>query len=170
MSRPALGFALLLAFAAASPAAAVTKTESLFRIERSKNANVVQYDARVREDGSLDRGDPIDAYWLRLASTGKRKELKWLARKAAYGFDVHWQSDGGLELEMVAPIGRRVRVVRTAEGWEARTRIDGRECRIGRIFVRSVERRFRLPKVAYVDFAGTDLASGEARTERYVPD
>ena len=90
---------LSLVFAASGPAVANTRTQPLFRIERSKNANVVQYDARLRDDGSLDRDDPIDAYWLRLASTGERKELKWLARKAAYGFDVHWQEDGAVELE-----------------------------------------------------------------------
>ena len=161
---------LTLAYAAASPASAKTAAQPLFRIERSKNANVVQYDARVDEDGSLDRDDPVDAYWLRLARSGERKELKWLARKVAYGFDVHWQADGSVELEMVAPIGRRLQVVKTTGGWQARTRIDGRECSIDRIFVTSVERRFRLPKVASIDFAGTDIETGEKRTEHYVPD
>lgn len=161
---------LVLALAAGSAADGDKSSQPLFRIERSKNANVVQYDARVREDGSLARGEPVDAYWLRLASSGKRKELKWLARKAAYGFDVHWQDDGSLELEMVAPIGRRVRVVRTEEAWQARTRIAGRECRIERIFVQSRERRFGLPKVEFVDFTGRDVETGEQRTEHYVPE
>ena len=161
---------LMLVLAAAAPATAETTSQPLFRIERSKNANVVQYDARVRSDGNLDRKEPVDAYWLRLASTGERKELKWLARRAAYGFEVDWQKDGSLELDMVAPIGRRVRVLKTANGWEARTRIDGRESRIERIYVKSQERRFRLPKVDFIDFAGVDVESGEPRSERYVPD
>jgi len=38
----------------ASPAAAQTKTSSLFIIERSKNANVVHYDAQFATDGKLD--------------------------------------------------------------------------------------------------------------------
>ncbi len=160
---------LALALPAAGPAAAGTSAQALFRIERSKNANVVQYDARLREDGSLVRDDPVDAYWLRLAGSGKRKELDWLARKLAYGFVVHWRGDGALELEMVAPIGRRVQVVMGKDGWEARTRVDGRECRIDRIFVQSIERRFRLPKVESIDFAGTDVETGEARTEHFVP-
>ena len=150
-------------------ARAETTAQPLFRIERSKNANVVQYDARVRADGSLDRDQPVDAYWIRLASTGERKELKWLARRLAYGFDVHRQDDGHLELEMAAPIGRRIRVVETASGWQAHIPIDGRECRIGRIFVKSIERRFRLPKIEYVDLAGIDIESGVTRNERYVP-
>jgi hypothetical protein len=169
-SAKILAVALVLALTAALPAWAETTAQPLFRIERSKNANVVQYDARVRPDGSLHRQEPVDAYWLRLASTGKRKELKWLARKAAYGFAVEWREDGSLLLDMVAPIGRRVQVVRGDEGWEARTRIDGRESRIQRIFVQSRERRFRLPTVEFIDFTGVDVETGEARTEHYLPD
>jgi hypothetical protein len=150
-------------------AAAGTASRPLFRIERSKNANVVQYDARVNEDGGLDRDQPVDAYWLKLASDGRRKELNWLQRQAAYGFHVYWQGSG-LELEMVAPIGRRVQVVSGSDGWEARTRIDGRSCRIDRIFVKSIERRVLPPKVEYIDFAGRDVASDEPCTERFVPD
>jgi len=174
MFRPARMLAplvsLALASAIAASATAGTRAEPLFRIERSKNANVVQYDARVRSDGRLDREEPVDAYWLRLASSGERKELKWLARKAAYGFDVDWRDDGSLELEMVAPIGRRVHVLETEDGWQARTRIDGRVCRIERIYVKSRERRFGLPSVEFIDFAGVDIESGETRTEHYVPD
>jgi hypothetical protein len=168
-SAKTLAVALVLALSGPLPAWAGTTAQPLFRIERSKNANVVQYDARVRADGSLSRDEPVDAYWLRLASTGERRELKWLARTAAYGFEVDWQPDGGVELEMVAPIGRRVRVVRTEQGWQARTRIDGRDCRIERIFVQSKERRWLPPKVEFIDFAGAEVGSGAECREHYVP-
>ena len=166
-----LALALTACLAVAAPAAADPGVQPLFRIERSKNANVVQYDARVQEDGSLDPAEPIDVYWLRLAGSGKRKELKWLQRRVAYGFSVHWAVDGSaLELEMVVPIGRRVEVVRSGDAWQARTPIDGRPCHIERIYVKSTERRFLPPKVEYIDFAGSDVETGERRTERYTPD
>jgi hypothetical protein len=164
--------ALLLLVCGALLAPALARAEPtsqpLFTIERSKNAKVVQYDARVHEDGSLDADEPIDVYWLK--PSGERKELKWLQRRAAYGFAVHWdEGRTGLSLEMVAPIGRRVRVVKTDAGWQARTRIDGHDCHIERIYVKSTERMFLPPRVDYVDFAGTD-ASGKRHTERFVPD
>lgn len=160
---------LALVLAVAGPAVADTEAQPLFRIERSKNTKLVQYDARVRDDGNLDPDDPVDAYWRR--ASGTRKELKWLQRRAAYGFSVHWDEDrAALELEMKAPIGRRVRIARVGSSWQAQTRIDGRPCRIDRIYVKSIERRFRLPKVEYIDFGGTDLETGEPRTERYAPD
>jgi len=38
----------------------------LFHIERSKNANIVQYDAQVAVDGRLFEKEPIVGYWIRL--------------------------------------------------------------------------------------------------------
>ena len=41
--------------------------QHLFKIERSKNANIVQYDAQVGPDGKLLKKEPVVAYWIRLA-------------------------------------------------------------------------------------------------------
>jgi hypothetical protein len=143
-------------------------SEPLFRIERSKNANVVQYDARVQADGDLDRQDPVDAYWLRLASDGDRKELTWIQKTGAYGFSTRW-IDGGatLELDIAADIERTIEVVRDDGAWRARCRIDGRPAWIERIFVQS-EKALIGSKVVHIDFAGIDVETGERLTERLV--
>ena len=70
------------------PAEAQIKTSPLFIIERSKNANVVHYDARLTADGKLDPKDPVIAYWVLSAEDGRREELSWIEKKKAYGFDI----------------------------------------------------------------------------------
>ena len=59
MKKALWWFAVLALLAA--PAAAQTKTSPLFIIERSKNANVVHYDARLTADGELDPNEPVIA-------------------------------------------------------------------------------------------------------------
>src|ERR1035437_1974022 len=49
--------------------------QSLFVIEWSKNANVVQYDARLTADGVLDPKEPVEVYWILLAEDGRREKL-----------------------------------------------------------------------------------------------
>jgi len=164
-----IAFALAAGFLLASPVDAQEVIgEPLFRIERSKNANVVQYDAVLRSDGALDRENPIDAYWLRLAKDGSRKELSWLQHRA-YGFSHQWSEDGKtLELEMAAPIGRKIEIVRDGDAWRARTVIDGRPSWIEQIYVQS--KKILIGRsVEHVDFAGIDVETGEQRTERFVP-
>src|SRR5512143_1385587 len=88
---------------AAAPTAAHKKTQSLFIIERSKNANVVHYDARLTADGKLDPEEPVVAYYIMLAEDGRRKELNWIEKKMAYGFDIKPDpSVRGYKMTMVA--------------------------------------------------------------------
>jgi hypothetical protein len=66
-----LSIALILA--PAILVAAEPEHQSLFRIERSKNANIIQYDAQIGADGKLDKREPIVGYWVRLAEQGQVK-------------------------------------------------------------------------------------------------
>ena len=74
MKKAMLWFAVLALLVL--PAAAQIKTSPLFIIERSKNANVVHYDARLTADGKLDPKEPVIAYWVLLAKDGRREKLK----------------------------------------------------------------------------------------------
>jgi len=144
-------------------------TAPLFRIERSKNANVVQYDVQLRTDGRLDPKEPVVAYWIRLEKAGQRKDLSWLQRRFAYGFDTDYNRETGVAtLHMKADIGREIRVVRGDEDYRAELVIDGRPAYIERIFIQSIEGGV-LPEVEYIDFWGTDLETGEPRYERFEP-
>ena len=86
MKKALWWFAVLALLAA--PAAAQIKTSPLFIIERSKNANVVHYDARLTADGNLDPKEPVIAYWVLLAKDGGREKLSWIEKKKAYGFTI----------------------------------------------------------------------------------
>ena len=73
MKKALWWFAVLALMAV--PAAAQIKTSPLFIIERSTNANVVHYDARLTADGNLDPEEPVIADWILLAEDGRRKKL-----------------------------------------------------------------------------------------------
>ena len=154
-----------------SPAAyAARDSQSLFRVERSKNANVVQYEVRLADDGRLDGDRPVVGYWVRHEDGGERRDLRWLERKLAYGFDARPDhSRTSVTLEMVAPIGRTLEVRRVADEWRAETRIDGRAAWLERVYVASDESG-PVPRVLYMDLVGTDVRTGEPRVERLRPD
>ena len=141
-------------------------TQHLFDIERSVNANIVQYDAVLNEDGSLDKDNPVIGYWIRKAEDGRRKQLNMLERKLAYGFKTRVLDNGSVLMDMAADIRRMVRVEKVADRWVAITRIDGHSAYIVRIYV-SLEDDKPLPKVQYVDLYGSDVANGERVHERY---
>ena len=145
------------------------KTRHLFAIQRSKNANVVQYDVQLTPGGKLDPKEPIIAYWVMLAEDGRRQQLMWIEKEMAYGFKATLEAGGKLVImDMVAPIGRTVKVYEKDGIYRAQTLIDGRPAFVEKIYIKSIEGRV-LPKVEYMELLGRDIETGDNRYEKLVP-
>ena len=100
--------------------------QNLFKIERSKNANIIQYDAQVEPDGKLQKKAPVVAYWVRLAEQGQVQELSWVQRKFAFGFNAKLDPNRErVELDMAADFGRPIIVIRNGDEYRATAPIDG---------------------------------------------
>jgi hypothetical protein len=156
-------------FAAAAGAEDQPCPSHLFVIARSKNANVVVYDARRDAAGNLDASNPIEAYWLLDGKEGAREELNLIERNRAYGFDVAPASEAGTwELTFKAGSKRRPSI-RLSNGCPtAILPIAGKDAILRRIFIQSKEGIFQ-PTVQYVELFGDDLATGKPLQEKFTP-
>jgi len=170
--RTQSGLAVLLTLLFLAPSTSVLadddwpeNTVSLFRIERSKNANIVQYDLVLNEDGTIRQDKPIIGYWIRHAEDGERAGLSWIQRKLAYGFSAKKQDDGSIIMDMNADIKRNLKVHQKDGEWIVETRISGSTSIIQRIYVKSTPAN-PLPRVDYVDLFGIDSETGEEVHER----
>jgi len=149
--------------------AGVPDRQALFKIERNKNANIVQYDAQIGADGKLLKKEPIVAYWVRLADKGQVKELSWVQKTFAYGFNVkHDPKNDTLELDMKADIGRPITVKREGNDYRAATQIDGSMAYIEKIFIHATGKGMST-SVDYIELHGDDAKTGEKRFEKIVP-
>ena len=153
----------------AAPAAATITTLPLFIIERSKNANVLHYDARLTADGKLDPKEPVIAYWVLLAEDGRRKKLSWIEKKKAYGFTIKPDpSVNGYKMTLVAAPERRITVKKEKDAAHAETVIDGRPAVLEKMYINASD-RLTGPKVHYIEVYGKDLETGEKRREKMKP-
>ncbi len=57
----------------------------LFKIERSKNKHIVQYDICVSENGDISDPKPVRVYWI--LENGERHDLNFIQAMLAYGID-----------------------------------------------------------------------------------
>jgi hypothetical protein len=144
--------------------------EHLFTVERSKNANVVIYDAHLTNDGGLDPERPVSVYWLLKAEQGQRADLNRIERQRAYGFDVHADKDDPGSYRMIFKAGKkRTFLVRLQDGCaQAIVKIHGRPAVVTRIFVKSKEGGV-MPTVESVEFFGRDAATGAPVAEKFTP-
>jgi hypothetical protein len=136
---------------------------TLFKILRSKNANVVRYLA-VLEGNDLSQRQPVAAHWLMLAEDGHREELSWAERKLAYGFSVSELSPERCVVQLTAFKQRPLVVERRGKSFRATLSIAGQRATLERIFVQTSEGGL-LPSVQYLDLFGS-AADGSPLSER----
>jgi hypothetical protein len=153
----------------ASAALANACPEHLFVIERSKNANIVVYDANRGPGGDFSTSKPVVAYWLMNGVKGKRQELNVVQWQSAYGFDVKPGNTPGT-FAMVFKADRKRRLtIRTVNHCPVLTGpIEGHDGILHKMFVKSNEGTIP-PKVEYVEFFGEDLATGKPLHEKAIP-
>jgi hypothetical protein len=164
-AAPAICLILLMAVTLC----AAGKSVPLFHIERSKNANIVKYDALLTPGGSLDPKKPVDVYWVLLAEKGQREALNWIQKKKAYGFDIEPAKDGKGFMMMLKPMRERpIRVFMEGDAVHAGLTIGGKSGYLEKLFINSEEGSM-MPKVIYIELFGKDAATGEALYEKILP-
>ena len=145
-------------------------TQPLFIIERSKNANVVHYDAKLTADGKLDPKEPVIAYWIMLAKDGRREDLNWVEKKKAYGFDIKPDPSGkGYQMIVVSSPKRPITVKMEGSTARAELVIAGHLAILEKMYINSTD-GLTGPKVQYIELRGKDIKTGEKRVEKIVPD
>jgi len=161
--RAAFGAALLLL--GCGPAAPGLCHEHLFVIARSKNANVVVYDAKVDASGRL-APEPVSAYWLLEGDPSRREELTSLEFNRAYGFTLGpGEAPDTYALAFKASRGRHA-TLRMQDGCpRVIVKINGHPAILKRIYVKSKEGGL-MPKVESIELFGEDAATGKPLHEK----
>jgi len=142
----------------------------LFFIARSKNANIVVYEA-ILKNGKFDANKPFEVFWLDIdpefvkknrakGINTDRSDLNMIEKQFAYG--ISWElianEKDAYKLKLVA-LSERPVTVRIVDGKPiAKLQINGVQSRVERVYVHSKERMLGLPKVEYVDVEGVDDA------------
>lgn len=141
--------------------------QPLFKIERSKNANIVQYDAHIGPDGKLDHKTPVDVYWVRLAEQGQIKKLSWLQKTFVYGFkaDLDRKTDS-VTLDMNSNLSPPIKVERVSGTYQAVVEIDGKSSRLVKVFIHATGKGLAT-RLEYIEMYGTDLETGESIYQRF---
>ena len=144
------------------------KRAPLFRIERNKNKNIVQYDACLLQNNNVSESDPIHAYWV--LANGKKEELSLVESKEAYGIQSKEKlGENKFRVVLAALKDRSLIVQKMKAGYKAVTQISGELSILERVYVQSEERTVGLPKVQYVDLFGRSVKTNKPVKERITP-
>lgn len=139
----------------------------LFKIDRSKNANIIQYDAHAGNDGKLLKKKPVVGYWIRLAEQGQVKKLTWIQRTFVYGFKIKLSKDReSAEMDMVVDLGPTISIIHDGDNYRATMPINGSTAYLDRVYVKSTKSALGIKSVEYIELFGKDFDTGEDLYEK----
>jgi hypothetical protein len=137
----------------------------LFTIEKSSNANRVQYEARLKPDGHIDPKQPVVAYWVMAAEDGRRQDLNLLERAKAYGFTLRQDGIDSYRLWVVSHPNKEIHVFRDGATVRAEAVIGGKIALVEKIYIQ-MRKSFLLSLPDFGEMFGFDRQTGEKRYEK----
>lgn len=144
--------------------------KSLFYIHRNLNNHSVVYEVNLNDKGVIDTENPFKIYWIRVGEKNKYKELNYMERTFAYGLKTQSLGNGKYRAAFVARKERTIDVYLDDKGQAtALMKIDNKLSKLVRIFVQVAEDGW-WPKVAYVEFFGTDFKTNLPTYEKLLID
>jgi len=144
------------------------KRAPLFRIERSKNKNIVQYDACLLQNNHIAESNPVHAYWV--LPNGQKEELSLVESKQAYGIESKEKlGENKFRIVLAALKGREIIVEKIKSNYKALVKINGESSILERVYVQSEEQALGLPKVQHVDLFGRSVKTNKPVKERITP-
>lgn len=138
------------------PAPPYTKN-SLFYIYRNLNNHSVVYEINKLPNGTINPKEPFKIYWNRVGEKNRYRDLNYMERTFAYGLKSDDLKEGKIHAAFVARKGHVIDVFIDEKGQAiALMKIDNKISKLVKIFVQVAEDGW-WPKVAYVEFFGTDF-------------
>ncbi len=143
------------------------ETSNLFVIERSKNANVVKYDAIITDDGKINEQKPVDAYWLLYAyKNGEREELSAFDKKA-YGFKVKYNKETkNFDFVLNAVKDKPMILGLYDSVAKVVIKINNIDCFLNKVYIESKDGTFGIPKVSYYELFGSEVKTGNSQQQK----
>eukprot|EP01083_Nonionella_stella_P046282 123901_1 len=160
------------------PTDQMQKDTVIFWIERSKNKNVVVYEANKQSD----HYNEVLGYWLDIdpeyvkANRKKgimtdRAELTFIEKKMAYGYnlvtDEQSKKTKTYKLSIVSVPEMEINLITDKDGKpHAITIINGKQCYLRKIYVATQESWYGMPKVLHVIIVGIEVETGDIQSAK----
>ncbi len=151
---------IIFTYGAAFSAVANQKNKVLFYIQRNLNRNKIIYEANFNKDGTLNKKNPIKAYWIMVDEKGQKENLNYIEKKMAYGFKSQKISSNRYIVKLNAYKSKKLFLIQK-QPFEATvyTYINGVKSKLTRLYINADNSSF-WPKVEYIKIEGEQKNNG----------
>ncbi len=142
----------------------------LFKIDRSKDKNVVFYDINLTDNGKLHNQKPITIYWIKNSKKGNIESLTWIQKKYAYGINYLAITDEFATFKFVSYDKLTFTLKKSNDKkYHVFTKFDDVLVKVKHVFVQIDGGTFWIPNVTEVKIYATEVKTGKETIKTIYP-
>jgi len=131
----------------------------LFFIQRNQNTNTVVYTVNHAPNGLINLNEPINVFWKQYNNHGETKDLNYIQRKLAYGYEFDVINPVAIQMNIVAYPDFKIYVTKNDDNkFRAVAKLNGEWAEISNVYVYADENG-AFPMVKYIELYGINIDS-----------
>ena len=139
-----------------------TENNKLFKIDRSRDPDVIMYDVNLNSRGELDKSSPINIYWIKNTEKGIIEPLTGIQKKFGYGLKFLSITDDMADFQFVSYIERVFKLRKTAnKKFKVFTVLNNNEVEVRRLYIQFEDKSFWFPSISKIEIYGIDANNGD---------
>jgi hypothetical protein len=143
---------------------------NLFKIDRSRDPDIVLYDVKLDSLGKLDTSSPISVYWKKFTREGLFEPLTGIQKKFGYGIKFQNISEQAADFKFVSSLDRIFELRKTGyDHYRVYTYSGGRKIVVQKLFIHFEDDSFWFPEISKIDLVGFDTEKGSVVSESIIP-
>jgi len=143
---------------------------NLFKIDRSRDANIVLYDVNVDSLGNLNTSMPISVYWKKFTDNGTFESLTGIQKKFGYGIKFQNINESSAAFKFVSSLDRIFELKKSGDdAYRVYTYAEGKKVEVKSLSIHFEDDSFWFPAISKIELVGLDTEKGKLITETIIP-
>jgi len=148
----------------------ITGNYNLFKIDRSRDPDVIIYDVNLDDRGNLNRSNPISIYWKKYSKEGEHESLTGIQRKFGYGLTFRTISENKVTFQFVSYHGLTFELRKSNDNnYKVYTIVEGKSVEVKSLYIHFTDNSFWFPKIDRIELYGIDKDRGSLIAETFYP-
>ena len=146
-----------------------TGNYNLFKIDRSRDLDVIMYDVNLNNKGELDKSRPINIYWIKNTEKGHIESLTGIQKKFGYGLKFISITDNMADFQFVSYFDRVFKLRKTDNNqFRVYAISNNKKVEVQRLFVQFEDNSFWFPSISKIELYGIDVDNGNTVFESII--
>jgi len=134
---------------------------NLFKIDRSRDPDIVVYDVRLDSLGKLDSSSPIAVYWKKFSRDGRFEPLTGIQKKFGYGIKFQNIGEHAADFKFVFSLDRKFELRKSEDDhYRVYTFSEGNKVEVKSLFIHFKDDPFWFPEISRIELVGLDTEKG----------